>query len=118
MPGRQATLAVFPQLSNAITASGELPDDLRSAFNAAVFCAATADEVFRLLVNFTHGSNPVSTLTPVLEKLGIYKRHRHACQEAILRVNHDLTEIRKGLSALRNPQYGNAHQEALEGADQ
>ena len=112
-----STDLVFPQLSGAPAPVGPLPEDLLSAFNAAVFNADTAEAIYRLLVNLSPGSNPQPTLSVVLPMLAKLKEYREASRKTVLRVSNELTNARHGLPPLGTPPVANAHWLALETAD-
>jgi hypothetical protein len=117
MSNEQRPFPVFPQLSNAIAPSSSLPDDLLSAFNAAVFCADTAYQIYTLLLSLEHGIPQEPTFSQAVQLLGRLREHREHARHAVLQVNHRLTEVRNDIGPLRVGQAANAHWLALEMAD-
>jgi len=105
----------FPALG-ALLPTESLPPELLSAFNAAVFCAETSGNVFRLIVNWSPGSTPpTQTILPLIARL---REERNACRAAILPVSSALTESRRGRPCqFSGVHAANAHMAALEMAD-
>jgi hypothetical protein len=108
---------IFPQLSNAISFPRSLPNDLLSAFNAAVFFASTADFVSRRLLESAPGLSPDSALSKALEGLAKLKEYRDRGKAAVHAVSAELTNARKGLPALGHDKGPNAHWLAMEATD-
>jgi hypothetical protein len=109
---------MFPKPYNAPALRVPLPPDLLSAFNAAVFCAGTAERAYSGLVNIPPGANAEPALSAgVLPLLAQLNEYRDEARAAVRAVFHELTEARQQPSPLPNVGADNAHWLALQTAD-
>jgi hypothetical protein len=95
---------------------GELPQDLLSAFNGAIYCAQTAEGIF-VLISSTDPAYAGDTPGTVVRLLEALKTQRNACREAVLRVTNELNTARKRSVRFGEIKASNAHLAAIKYAD-